>query len=441
MRQSNHYPFNQLPAAEGAATLRLMLLWILVGILTVAALAPLLWPLLTRRPDRALESSAPSDPLVAVYLDRRREIERERAAGRLDAAEAEAALDELAAQMARDLPPELAAANTQPQAVEPNHRPSGAARLAALVLALLVPGSALLVYLGLGSPELADSTLMSADQPLDDGKLDAMIADLERRVRAQPDDGEAWMMLAGARKFRGLPAAANEAFEEALRRVPPSARLLAEFAESLALVRDGRFEGRPVALLEQALRLDPDDPKAVALMGAAQYQAGNLAEARTYLRKLLDSFPADRPEREALRDVLARIDAQIGQPPAISPSAPAGAQEGAISGSVDLDPSVAERATRMKTLFIFARLPSGPRLPLAVLRVNTPSLPLEFKLDDSLAMDPSRKLSSVNEVVIEARLSASGNAIREPGDLYGESPVVKPGTRGLQLRIDKVVQP
>jgi cytochrome c-type biogenesis protein CcmH len=419
-----------------------MLLWILVGSLTIAALAPLLWPLLTRRPDRAPDSSAPSDPLIAVYLDRRREIERERTAGRLDPAEAEAALDELAAQMARDLPPELATANTQPQPIEPNRRPSGAARLIALVLALLVPGSALLVYLGLGSPELADRALMSADQPLDDGKLDAMIADLERRVRAQPDDGEAWMMLAGARKFRGLPAAANDAFEEALRRVPPSARLLAEFAESLALVRDGRFAGRPVALLEQALRLDPDDPKAVALMGAAQYQAGNLAEARTYLRKLLDSFSADSPEREALRDLLARIDAQVAQSSTSSPSSTsAGALGEMISGSVDLDPSMAERATRMRTLFIFARLPSGPRLPLAALRVDTPSLPLEFKLDDSLAMDPSRKLSSAGEVVIEARLSASGNAIREPGDLYGESQVVKPGTQGLKLRIDKVVQP
>jgi cytochrome c-type biogenesis protein CcmH len=303
------------------------------------------------------------------------------------------------------------------------------------------------VYLTLGTPELATGELEAADGEIDERKLDQMITDLEKRVRGNPDDGEAWMMLAGARKFRGLPAQANEAFEQALRRVPPNARLLAEFAESLAVTRDGRFEGRPIALLEQALRLDPDDPKAVALMGAAQFQLGNLQEARVHLRRLLDSMPPDQPQREALRDVLARIDAQIDSPPSPQPpgSTPGkqAVQPGveAIAGRVELDPALAGRASSSRTLFIVARSPSGPRVPFAVLRIDNPSLPIDFQLDDSLAMDPSRRLSAAGQVIIEARLSESGNAIRQPGDLFGESTVIQPGQRGVQLRIGQVVQP
>ncbi|MFM8546344.1 MAG: c-type cytochrome biogenesis protein CcmI [Betaproteobacteria bacterium] len=415
-----------------------MLLWIIVGCLTVAALVPLLWPLL-RRVSTSEASDEPTDSeLVAVYLDRRGEIEREREAGRLSPAEAELALDELASQMASELPPEPRKTPVRPARRES----SAAARVAALALALVIPASALLVYLSTGAPELAGAGFGTPAGEVDERKLDAMISELEQRVRSQPDDGEAWMMLAGARKFRGLYAPANQAFEEALRRVPPSARLLAEFAESLAVVRDGRFEGRPLALLEQALRLDPDDPKAVALMGAAQYQAGNFAEARLHLRRLLDSMPAERPEREALRDVLSRIDAQIGSAPASPEPSRIGAADGRpISGSLSLDPQLASRAAGMRTLFIIARSPSGPRIPIAVSRIDRPAFPLEFRLDDSVAMDAGRKLSTAEEVIIEARLSANGNAIREPGDLFGESAPVKPGTSGLILRIDRVVQP
>ena len=420
-----------------------MLLWTLVGCLTIAALLPVLWPLLTRR---ALDSSAAgvdADPLVAVYRDRQREIERERAAGRLTADEARTALDELVAQMARELPEESASAVTAQQSTR-----SVAARGAAIAIALLVPASALMVYFTLGAPELATDEITVADGEIDERKLDQMIADLERRVRGNPDDGEAWMMLAGARKFRGQPAEANQAFEEALRRGPPNARLLAEFAESLALTRDGRFDGRPIGLLDQALRLDPDDPKAIALMGAAQFQAGNLSAARGHLRRLLDSMPPDQQQRDALRDVLARIDARIaagdGAPSptdatATSRAATTGAES--LSGRVELDPALIERAKAARTLFVVARSPTGPRVPFAVQRIDNPSLPLDFRLDDSLAMDPSRRLSGADQVVIEVRLSASGNAIRQPGDLFGESKVVRPGEQGLSLRINQVVQP
>ncbi len=327
-----------------------MLLWTIVGCLTLLALLPVLWPLLARRTAASDQISDESDPLVAVYRDRRREIERERDAGRLSADEASAAIDELVAQMARELPEETAAIVSQPA------RSTLPARIAALAIAITVPAASLLVYQMIGAPELATGDLTLGDGEIDEQKLDQMIADLERRVRGNADDTEAWMMLAGARKFRGRLAEANEAFEEVLRRTAPNARLLAEFAESLAITRDGRFDGRPIALLEQALRLDPDDPKAVALMGAAQFQAGNLQAARVHLKRLLDSMPAEQPQREALRDVLARIDAQLeaGGARDTAPGAAPAAPSEAVTGEIELDPQLAAQASSARTLFVTA---------------------------------------------------------------------------------------
>ena len=86
-----------------------------------------------------------------------------------------------------------------------------------------------------------------------------------------------------------------------------------------------------------------------------------------------------------------------------------------------------------------ARAVNGPRIPLAVVRGRVADLPLDFTLDDSLAMSPELKISGVSEVIVSARISKSGNAISKSGDLVGTSPPVKVGTRGLNVVIDSVV--
>jgi cytochrome c-type biogenesis protein CcmH len=112
-----------------------------------------------------------------------------------------------------------------------------------------------------------------------------------------------------------------------------------------------------------------------------------------------------------------------------------------VTGEIELDPQLAAQASSARTLFVTARSATGPRVPLAVLRVDNPALPRAFRLDDSLAMDPARRLSSADQLIIEVRLSRSGNALREPGDLISEPLAARPGQSGLKVRIDRVVQP
>jgi cytochrome c-type biogenesis protein CcmH len=436
-----------------------MLFWSTAALITLVVLATLLWPLLRRA---GSDGGQAHSPLIAVYRDRQREIEAERASGRLGEADAEAALEELIDQMARELPE---------RDHEAGHAPAtGLSRLIAALIILLLPAAAGLVYLQLGAPELTDPdtvAALSSPPSFSAEQVEQLIAQVETRVRGNPEDGEAWLVLASARKFKGDHAGAAEAFERAVRLNPPGARMLAEFAESLAILAQGSFIGRPLKLLEQAMGIDPDDAKAIALMGAAQYQIGNLSAARTLLGRLLDALPQDQAEqRAAMSEVLKRIDDRIAIEGPTAASAPssaaaapveaapadrsgssapargdAGSDQAAISGSVAIAPALLAQAAESKVLFITARALSGPRIPYAAIRIESPRWPVEFKLDDSQAMDPSRTLSKAGEVVIEARLSRSGQANRQSGDLFAVSGPVRPGARSITLTIDQVVQP
>jgi cytochrome c-type biogenesis protein CcmH len=109
----------------------------------------------------------------------------------------------------------------------------------------------------------------------------------------------------------------------------------------------------------------------------------------------------------------------------------------AISGTVSIAPSLAGKGSATDTLFVFARETNGPPMPVAIMRATKKDLPFTFRLDDSNSMMPSRTLSNVAMVVIVARLSKSGQAMPQSGDLEGMSQPVKPGTDGVTIVIDR----
>jgi cytochrome c-type biogenesis protein CcmH len=115
------------------------------------------------------------------------------------------------------------------------------------------------------------------------------------------------------------------------------------------------------------------------------------------------------------------------------------AQSKSVTGSVAAAPDVAARIQPGDTLFVYARAENGPRMPLAIIRTTATQLPMKFALDDSQAMSPAMKLSGAAAVRIEARVSRSGNAMPQAGDIVGTSGVVKPGTRDVKIVLDKVV--
>lgn len=421
-----------------------MLLWVSIALLTLVVTAAVVWPLFSRKSIAIADDDL--DRRLAVFRDRRDEIGRERDAGRLTDAEAEQALADLLRQMAEELPPEAIAAAGKPAPQAAQASRSRAPMFAGLALALLLPLVAVGVYRTVGSPEIALAQLEGRSGDLagsPQAQFDALVAEIEARLRANPDDGEAWAVLAEAYKMIGNHGAAIEAFGKATGLLPPNARLLADYAESTALAAGGDFSGRPTELLEQALAADPNDPKAIALMGAARYRAGDLPAARRYLAQLLGTLPPGSQDAAQIGEVVARIDAELaarGQAPAPGgqPAAPTG--PAVLSGRVELAPALAGKVPGGATLFVIARAAQGPRIPVAVLRQPADSLPLAFELGDANAMDPSRLLSTAGEIVLEARISPSGDAMRKPGDLIGEAVAAKPGSTGITLVVDRVVE-
>ncbi len=111
-----------------------------------------------------------------------------------------------------------------------------------------------------------------------------------------------------------------------------------------------------------------------------------------------------------------------------------------VSGKISLSPALVGKVAPTDTVFVLARAAQGPRMPLAVFRKQVKDLPMDFTLDDSMAMQPQMKLSGFQQVVVAARVSKSGGAMSQPGDFEGISQVIKPGTTGLNIVIDTVVK-
>jgi cytochrome c-type biogenesis protein CcmH len=282
-------------------------------------------------------------------------------------------------------------------------------------------------------------------------QIAAMVDKLAARMQQHPDDAEGWTMLARSYTVLGRLPEALPAYARAVALRPKDAKLLADYADAVAASKGTANNPESIALIERALQVDPNHAKALALDGAVAYDRGDFQRAADDWQKFKDQLP---PGSELLERVQASIDdarRRAGEAPASQASASAlaraerpasgamAAARASVSGVVTLDPKLAGQAAADDRVFVFARPASGSRMPLAVLRATVKDLPLSFTLDDSMAMAPGRTLSSASEIVVGARISKSGNAIPQAGDLAGETSGVAPGAKDLAIRIDRVV--
>jgi cytochrome c-type biogenesis protein CcmH len=188
------------------------------------------------------------------------------------------------------------------------------------------------------------------------------------------------------------------------------------------------LEGRPLELINQALALDPNNHKALWLAGTAAYERADYRGALDYWRRLYALVPKDSEAARAMESNIAEAEGLLGEVPraGAAPSGPAARTAAAVRGTVRLDQALRARVQDTDTVFVFAQAPSGPRLPLAVMRAQVKDLPLQYALDDSMAMDPSMNLSRFSEVVVVARISKGDSAAPQSGDLQGRSTLVRP---------------
>ena len=273
----------------------------------------------------------------------------------------------------------------------------------------------------------------------------ASVAELEQRVKANPRDVQSWLALAELRRAQHDNRAARDALAKVVALKGMTAQSWADYADVLASLSEGSLTGAAGSAIDSALALDPGNTKALWLKASQAHEQRHFADALSWWKRLRSALPADSPDARIIDGNIAEDTSLAGLAPASASAASAAAPVAAastaeVSGTVSIDSRLADRVQRDATLFIYAKAADSPGPPLAVLRTTAAAWPVSFHLDDSMAMIPSRRLSQFDKVVVEARISRSGQATPSSGDLYVTSPVMHPAAgKKLALVINREI--
>ena len=424
--------------------------WFFAFVLSAATLAVLVRPLVRRT--GSATGPADESATAAVFRDHKRQLEADRATGSLTTAEHDLAQKELLERFGAEL------ASLKDVPAPPTSRMR---RMVALIMVIAVPVVALGLYTYLGNPTApSDNPHGDASVAATDPKVVAMIDQLAERMKANPEDGAGWALLARSYMRLGRFDASAAAFEQAAKRTPDDAGLYADWADVLAQTQGAKITGKPLELVNRALAIDPNHMKSLALLASEAMDRNDRPAAIAAWTRLRAQLAPGSEGAKEIDGVLAELGAPPGTAPGASVPAsavPAAAPKpvtgsaattaashsataaAAIDGQVELDAKLKDKVGAGDTLFIFARAPSGSRMPLAILREPVGAFPRTFSLTDAMAMSPAATISAAKSVVIEARISKGGGALPQPGDLSGVSAEVAPGARNVRVVIDRVL--
>ena len=402
----------------------------------------------------AHQADAVNDPAkanAAVYRDQMAELDREFVMGNLTYEELKAARDELSERLLADVGdvvvvdiPKSPTSSTATLWRKP--------WLSIGLLVFVVPVAAMLMYSALGTPAALDPRALTqgtdTSAEVTPEKLTEMATALTRRLQDEPNSMEGWVMLGRVQRARGHYEESAEAYAKALT-LSRDDNLSIERAEVLAQKNGGSFAGEPWSIIQRVLTADPHHLNALFLAGSASYAEMNFNTALRYWERAREVVPADSPDAPELDRAIAEARDKMGLP-AIPPRATNAAAEmqankaalaaSSISGRVTLVKELQGLVAPTDTVFVYATPVAGSRVPVAILRTTADKLPLDFTLDDSLAMSPNAKLSGMDEVTVRVRISKTGQATAQPGD-YGVSLTpVKPGAKGLNLMVRDTLQ-
>lgn len=442
--------------------------WVIAGFFIVAALMFILPTLIKGRQGKitALERQTAN---IAIYRDQLAELEADLSNDVLSKEQYEKSKQELQKRMLQDVSVSGVGSDIR---ISPNKTRG---LVTAVVVILAIPLTAVSLYMTIGDTRglLPQSQLANATQfhsenmagmPQGHAEINSVVDNLVARLQDNPEDIEGWVMLGRTYAIMGKFQEASATYGKLVEMIPDNAQLLSDYADVLAMTNNGSLIGRPAELINQALSVDPEYPKALALAGTVEFEKENYEQAANYWQKLLGLIPQDSQLATSVSNSIDQakslaIKGKEGQPvqlaqnskitsdlpheaaQAVSETAAAGDSNdpAKISGKVAISSDLINKISPNDVLFVFARAKTGPKMPLAILRLSAKDLPTTFSLDDDMAMTPTMKMSSFPEVVIGARVSKSGQAVPSSGDLEGFSQPVKLGAKDIMITIDQVV--
>ena len=386
--------------------------FLLLVLVLVLLLRPFIFP-------PKVEATSRRQMNAAIYREELEKLEAERVAGVINSVDYEIAHAEMRQRLFQDTNE------------EDDRSVMGSSKVTVIGLCIFVVLLSAGFYWSLG-----DATRIAeqgAQQPMTQESVEKMVAEFAVKMEKDPSNLEGWVMLARSYRILGRNEDAAKAYERAGNFIDSDPQLLADYADVLAANANGNFTGKPLKLINQALKLDPNNLMALWLSGTASYTTGNYKAAVQVWEKVAQQLP---PETEESRSIQASIaDARAkGGLPSKTVVAPKG-----ISGKIEISADLKSKVKPSDILMVIARKP-GERMPVAVLKTSVAEFPISFSLTDALAMNPSAPLSQLSDASIEVRISKTGMAKPEAGDLISSPQTVKVGASNVRLVIDRVRQ-
>jgi cytochrome c-type biogenesis protein CcmH len=416
-------------------------LWfgILALAMVLCVVIVVLWVML--RKHTAANQASQAKANAKVYRDQILDLDREHESGHISHAEWQQSRDELSMRLLEDT-------SAQDDPAAKREKP---ALWTAVIVAVALPMASMGMYLWLGEPDAMNPLSVKAPEKADQVELSKMAENLAAKLNEKPDNLQGWVML--GRTYRTLENfdSAISAYDRALK-LSADDDLKLERVEVLAMKSRGNFEGEPWHVIREILQRDPQHYGALLMAGSASYSHEKYADALKYWQQARQPLTADNPDVPGLDEAIASVQKKLGlstssldavaPAQATSQASEASAKKGTatssgltVSGQVSIAQALQGKVKPNDVVFIYATPANGERMPLAIFKTTVSQLPMAFILDDTTAMTPERKLSSAGEVLVKVRVSKSGNAMPQSGDLSGTIGPVKVGAKGLALEI------
>ena len=360
---------------------------------------------------------------AAIYRDELDKLEVERTTGSISSVEYEVSHAEMRQRLFQDTNE------------EDDRSVMGSSKLTIIGLCIFIVLLSSGLYFTLGDATRIAET--NAQQPMTREGVEKMVTEFAAKMEKDPTNLKGWAMLARSYRILGRDQEAAAAYERAGNFIDTDPQLMADYADALASNANGNFAGKPLELINKALKLDPNNLTALWLSGIASYTTGNYKAAVQTWEKLAQQLPPGTEEAKSIEGSIAEARSKAGLP-AASPVAPALAGKG-ISGTIEIAADLKSKLKVGDIVMVIARQP-GERMPVAVLKTSASEFPMSFSLTDALAMNPSAPLSKLTEASIEVRISKTGMAKPEAGDLISSVKTVKVGSSNIRLLVDQVRQ-
>mgnify|MGYP002083620372 CR=1 FL=1 len=386
----------------------------------LVALLILLPPLWRKQDDNAASGDDLDQRNIKIARDRLTELKANQAAGGISQSQYDEQVAELELALSDDLDLKNPTTNTQNQG-----------RWLAYMLLVAIPMLSASLYWTLGDyqainrvddPNQVDQTAQAdqADSKIPSPEaINKMVAKLAEKLKAEPNNLEGWLMIGRSYKVLKRYPEAVEAFDHAYQLSGDKSEVMLPYAEALAFSNNNDWGGKPIALVNKALSIEPENSTAIWFAAMANAQQGDKEAAIGFLRKLELVLPADSPDKKQIHGILANTENQLADTAPAKQAKQPEKSGSSVTVQVSLATELQANTKPEDTVFVYAQALSGPKMPLAIIRKQVKDLPLSVNLSDADSMLPNMKLTNFKQVRLLARISKSGNPMPQSGDLLG----------------------